>query len=94
MEMPGFETPADHRLVATAVGALESLGVATSVGGWSAACDGGFVSRDLGIPAVVCGPGDINTQAHQPDETVRIADVVTAARAYTQMALTLLAPRS
>lgn len=93
MEMPGFETPADHRLVATAVGALESLGVATSVGGWSAACDGGFVSRDLGIPAVVCGPGDINTQAHQPDETVRIADVVTAARVYTQMALTLLAPR-
>ncbi|RPA56924.1 M20 family peptidase [Gordonia oryzae] len=94
MEMPGFETPADHHLVATAVGALESLGISTRVGGWSAACDGGFVNRDLGIPAIVCGPGDINTQAHQPDETVRVADLVTAARAYTRMALTLLGPRA
>ncbi|MGC4934713.1 M20 family metallopeptidase [Gordonia sp. DT30] len=94
MEMPGFETPADHRLVATAADALTGLGVEPSVGGWSAACDGGFISRDLGIPAIVLGPGDINTAAHQPDESVRIDDLLTAARLYTRMALQLLGPTS
>ncbi|MFT4124934.1 MAG: M20 family metallopeptidase [Gordonia sp. (in: high G+C Gram-positive bacteria)] len=90
MEMPGFETPADHPLVAAAVDALTAQGAPAPVGGWTAACDGGFVSRDLGIPTVVCGPGDINTQAHQPDESVRIADVRTAALAYRSMAQKLL----
>lgn len=85
MEMPGFETPADHELVTSAVGAMRDLGAVTSVGGWTAACDGGFVSRDLRVPTIVFGPGDINTQAHQPDETVRIADLHTAAAAYALM---------
>lgn len=90
MEMPGFETPADHTLVTATVDALNSLDAQTSVGGWTAACDGGFVSRDLGIPAIVCGPGNINTQAHQPDESVAVDDLVTAARAYALLALELL----
>ncbi len=90
MEMPGFETPADHQLVTTAVDALTATGTETSVGGWTAACDGGFVSSDLGIPTIVCGPGDINAEAHKPDESVSIADLSTAARAYTRMALELL----
>ncbi|ETA07601.1 MULTISPECIES: M20 family metallopeptidase [Gordonia] len=91
MEMPGFATAADHPLVTAAVGAVTDSGTATSVGGWSAACDGGFVSRDLGIPSIVLGPGNINTDAHQPDESVAIADLVTAAKAYTLAGLRLLA---
>ncbi|WP_238418966.1 M20 family metallopeptidase [Gordonia sp. 'Campus'] len=90
MEMPGFATAADHPLVTAAVEAVTHAGAATSVGGWTAACDGGFVSRDLGIPSIVLGPGNINTDAHQPDESVAIADLVTAARAYTLAALRLL----
>ncbi|AZZ80957.1 M20 family metallopeptidase [Gordonia alkanivorans] len=90
MEMPGFATAADHPLVTAAVGAVTDAGTATSVGGWSAACDGGFVSRDLGIPSIVLGPGNINTDAHQPDESVAIADLVTAAKAYTLAGLRLL----
>ena len=90
MEMPGFETPADHTLVTATIDALNALDAQTSVGGWTAACDGGFVSRDLGIRAIVCGPGNINTQAHQPDESVAVADLVTAARAYALLALKLL----
>lgn len=90
MAMPGFATPADHPLVTTAVTAVTDVGADTSVGGWSAACDGGFVSRDLGIPAIVLGPGDINSEAHQPDESVAVDDLVTAARAYTLAALRLL----
>ncbi|WP_439030049.1 M20 family metallopeptidase [Gordonia terrae] len=92
MEMPGFATAADHPLVTAAVGSVTHAGATTSVGGWTAACDGGFVSRDLGIPSIVLGPGNINTDAHQPDESVAIADLVTAARAYTLAALRLLRP--
>ena len=90
MEMPGFATPADHPLVAAVAGAVAAAGGATSVGGWTAACDGGFISRDLGIPTVVMGPGDINGQAHQPDESVPLSELVTAARAYVHAALALL----
>ena len=90
MEMPGFATAADHPVVTTAVGAVSDAGGTTSVGGWSAACDGGFISRDLGIPAIVLGPGNINTDAHQPDESVAVADLVTAARTYALAALRLL----
>lgn len=90
MEMPGFSTAAAHSLVTTASDALAALDQPVSVGGWTAACDGGFISRDLGVPAIVLGPGDINADAHQPDESVAIADLVTAARAYTHMALRLL----
>ena len=90
MEMPGFATDADHRLVTTAVDAVTAAGASTSVGGWTAACDGGFVSRDLDIPAIVLGPGNINAEAHQPDESVAIDDLVTAAKTYALMALRLL----
>lgn len=90
MEMPGFVTEADHPLVTTAVSAVTATGRDTSVGGWTAACDGGFVSRDLGIPTIVLGPGNINAEAHQPDESVLIADLETAARTYALAALRLL----
>lgn len=90
MEMPGFATEADHPLVTTAVSAVTATGRDTSVGGWTAACDGGFVSRDLGIPTIVLGPGNINAEAHQPDESVLIADLETAARTYALAALRLL----
>ncbi|MDL9945351.1 M20 family metallopeptidase [Gordonia sp. ABSL11-1] len=90
MEMPGFATPADHPLVTTAVSAVTDSGRSTSVGGWSAACDGGFVSRDLGVPSIVLGPGNINAEAHQPNESVAIADLESAARTYALAALRLL----
>ncbi len=90
MEMPGFETPADAPLVRAAVEAVTAAGASTSVGGWTAACDGGFISRDLGVPTVVLGPGDINGQAHQPDESVSLTELTTAARAYVRAAVALL----
>lgn len=87
MEMPGFRTPADHPLVANSVSALASAGVASAITGWTAACDGGFVARDLGVPAIVMGPGGLNDQAHQVNESVSIAELVAAARAYALMCL-------
>lgn len=90
MEMPGFATAADHRLVTATADAVRAAGGSSSVGGWSAACDGGYIARDWGVPTVVMGPGDINGQAHQPDESVSITELVTAARAYVLAAVALL----
>lgn len=87
MEMPGFRTPADHPLVSSSVAALAVAGVHSAVTGWTAACDGGFVVRDLGVPAIVMGPGGLNDQAHQVNESVSIAELVAAARAYALMCL-------
>lgn len=87
MEMPGFRTPETHALVANSVAALADSGVSSAVTGWTAACDGGFIARDLGIPTIVMGPGGLNDQAHQVNESVSIAELVAAARAYALMCL-------
>ena len=91
MEMPAFETAADARLVRVIEAArVEAGGPDLPLAGWTAACDGGYVARDLDVPVVVLGPGSVTTQAHRADESVPIAELVTAARAYTLTALRLL----
>ncbi|MFJ6314389.1 M20 family metallopeptidase [Pseudarthrobacter oxydans] len=87
MDMPGFRTPEVHPLVANSVAALADAGVDSAVTGWTAACDGGFIARDLGVPTIVMGPGGLNDQAHQVNESVKIAELVAAARAYALMCL-------
>ncbi len=92
MEMPAFETPADSPLALAACTAVtDAGGPDLAPGGWTAACDGGFIARDLGVPVVVLGPGSVTTQAHRSDESVAIAELVIAARAYALTALRLLA---
>ncbi|MEJ7629597.1 MAG: M20 family metallopeptidase [Nocardioidaceae bacterium] len=91
MDMPGFETDADSpfvRTVDTAVGAAG--GPCLPLGGWTAACDGGFIARDAGVPVVVLGPGSVATQAHRADESVAVDELLVAARAYTLLILRLL----
>ncbi|ONI69838.1 acetylornithine deacetylase [Kribbella sp. ALI-6-A] len=93
MEMPAFETPADADLVRITDTALRAAGgPGLPLGGWTAACDGGYVARDLGVPVVVLGPGSVTTQAHRADESVAVDELLTAARAYTLTALRLLTP--
>ena len=91
MAMPAFETPPDGRLARTTGAALaDAGGPGHPPGGWTAACDGGFVARDLGVPVVVLGPGSVATQAHRPDESVAVDEMVLVARAYALTALRLL----
>jgi acetylornithine deacetylase len=91
MEMPAFETPTDSALARAAVAAVaDAGGPALPPGGWTAASDGGFVARDLGVPVVVVGPGSVATQAHRPDESVAVEELIVAARAYALTALRLL----
>lgn len=92
MEMPGFETPPEDPLVVAASRAVvEAGGPALPLGGWTAACDGGFVARDAGVPVIVLGPGSVAEQAHRPDESVDLGQALVAARAYALCALRLLA---
>jgi acetylornithine deacetylase len=91
MEMPAFQTPADSELAQTVDAALADVGgPRLPPGGWTGACDGGFVARDLGIPVVVLGPGSATSQAHRADESVAIEELIVAARAYALTALRLL----
>ncbi len=91
MSMPGFETPADHPFVVLTDAALQqSGGPGHDLAGWTAACDGGFVARDAGVPTLVLGPGSVNEQAHRPDESVAVEELVVAARTYALVALRLL----
>lgn len=91
MEMPGFETPPDHPLVGCVSRAVQDAGGPDlPLAGWTAACDGGFVARDAGVPVVVLGAGSVADQAHRPDESVDLEDVLVAARAYALSALRLL----
>ena len=92
MVMPGFRTAEDAPVVRAAADAVSGLGCEPRITGWTAACEGGFVAEASGTPTVILGPGDINTQAHQPDERVSIAHLGIAARAYALIALGIAGP--
>jgi len=93
MDMPGFATSAEDPFVVTVDGALrDGGGPGSEPAGWSAACDGGFVATRWGLPVMVLGPGSVHEQAHRPDESVALEEVVTAARAYALAMLRLLGP--
>jgi acetylornithine deacetylase/succinyl-diaminopimelate desuccinylase-like protein len=95
MEMPAFETAASADLVTVTDAALvDAGGPGLPLGGWTAACDGGFIARDLAVPVVVLGPGSVTTQAHRADESVAIDELLVAARAYVLTALRLLGLRA
>jgi acetylornithine deacetylase/succinyl-diaminopimelate desuccinylase-like protein len=83
MEIPSFELPPDHELVQGVLRASLDAGVPEQpVAGWTAACDGGYLMRYAGIPALVLGPGSVVEQAHRPDESVPIDEVELAARTF------------
>jgi acetylornithine deacetylase/succinyl-diaminopimelate desuccinylase len=52
--------------------------------GMSFTTDARFVRNQAGIPAVVCGPGDIG-QAHVHDEWLSIERLVDATAAYAEL---------
>jgi acetylornithine deacetylase/succinyl-diaminopimelate desuccinylase family protein len=79
------EIDAGHPFVATVQGALAAvLGAEQPTTGMTFATDARFVRNDAGIPAVVCGPGDI-AQAHVHDEWVSVTRLVDAAAVYAEL---------
>ncbi len=89
MAMPGFATAEDEPLVRGVDAALgDAGGPRLPLGGWTAACDGGFIA-ETGVPVVVLGPGSVSEQAHRADESVGVDELVVAARAYALAILRL-----
>jgi acetylornithine deacetylase len=89
LHMPGFRTAEDSAVPTRAQEVLQEFGVEAPLTGWTAACEGGFVMNATGAPTIIMGPGDLNTQAHQANESVAIDDLLVAAKAYALLALRL-----
>ena len=90
MDMPGFSTSDRAELCIAAVEAVTDAVSPRGTDVWTASCDGGFIARDLGMPTIVLGPGEIETQAHQPDESVSVDQLRDSARAYVLLASRLI----
>ncbi len=94
MQMPGFLTDPDSAFPTLVTRALQEMEIDRGTGIWTASCEGGFISEHHGVPTVVLGPGDLNGQAHQPNENVSINDLHAAAGAYALIAMrSACAPR-
>lgn len=66
--------PDDHPLVATLLDAAREAEIPSAPAFMNASCDSWRYTEQLGIPAVVFGPGSI-TKAHAVDESIAIAEI-------------------
>lgn len=79
------ELPRDHPFLAWMTRAYEeALGRPPAIVGMQFTTDARFIRNDAGVPAVVCGPGELD-QAHRVDESVAIANLVDAAVLYAHL---------
>ena len=79
------ELDAAHPFVGLVGRAIEKVTASqTPVIGMSFTTDARFVRNQAGIPAVVCGPGDVEL-AHGNDEWVSVDRLVDAAAAYAEL---------
>lgn len=69
-EYPALETDPANDFVVD----IKSLAGRNSHGKVAFGTEGGLFSKELGIPTVVCGPGNI-AQAHKPDEFIEISQL-------------------
>ena len=67
---PSLYTPLDAPIVRH----VQRLADSTSTGKILFGTEGGLFNEILGIPTLVCGPGDIG-QAHRPDEFIAISQI-------------------
>src|SRR5207302_9004913 len=79
------ELDRSHPFVDSVRAAVASAtGATPEVIGMSFTTDARFVRNQAGIPAVVCGPGDV-AQAHTNDEWVAVSRLVDATAAYAEL---------
>ena len=87
LRLTAFTPPMETDVNSEVVRALRSAsarvsGVDPGVRGWSATCDASILSHEANIPTVVFGPGSIARDAHRPDESVAVSDLVACARIF------------
>ncbi len=83
---PGMDTSPDAEVVTLAKG----LAGANDTGKVAFGTEGGLF-QELGIPAVICGPGSI-AQAHKPDEFVALDQLAHCERFMTRLIERVAAP--
>lgn len=89
-DRPPVDTPSTHPVVTALAAAHERVtGEPARYGGVPGATDGTILTRDAGMATVVYGPGG-KWIAHQTDEFVTTADVVSAAHVYVEAARVFL----
>ncbi len=69
---PGLDTDPDSEVVLQA----QKLALATGTTKVAFGTEAGYFSTQLGIPTIVCGPGSMDDQGHQPDEHVTLSQLV------------------
>lgn len=83
---PPLDISVDHPLVQTLASvATRVVGRPPRFTSWGAFTDGALLQR-AGVPAVVCGPGDMQ-QAHTDDEHIGLDEIALAAQIYAAFAL-------
>ncbi|MCW3991022.1 MAG: YgeY family selenium metabolism-linked hydrolase [Candidatus Bathyarchaeota archaeon] len=86
---PGWIIDEDHWAVQESLEALtDGMSRKPDIIGWRFSTDGIATAGQLGIPTVGFGPGD-PALAHQPNEYIRLDDVVAAAKGYCALAYRL-----
>jgi acetylornithine deacetylase/succinyl-diaminopimelate desuccinylase-like protein len=86
---PGWIIDEDHWAVQESLEALtDGMSRKPEIIGWRFSTDGIATAGQLGIPTVGFGPGD-PALAHQPNEYIRLDDVVAAAKGYCALAYRL-----
>lgn len=68
---PGLDTDCGNDVVKYA----QKLAQVTDTTKVAFGTEGGYFSRHLGVPTVVCGPGSMDEQGHQPDEYIELSQL-------------------
>jgi acetylornithine deacetylase len=88
---PPMETDSGNPLVSSLRAATgRILGRDPGVHGWAATCDANLLVNEGKTPTVVFGPGSIADQAHKPDESVAIEELIAAAKIYAVVIMDLV----
>ena len=86
IDIPPFEVPPDHPIIATMLDASSAVGQDVGVGGLDSWFDAATYTRFGGTPMVGFGPRHIDN-AHSIDEFVPVEDLVTCAQAIAVAAI-------
>jgi len=86
VDRPPVDTPTDHPVIAALAAAHTAVtGEAARYGGVPGTTDGTILTARGGVPSVVYGPGG-KWIAHQADEYVEVAEIVTYTQVYAEAA--------
>lgn len=86
LERAPLDTPPFSPLVRSALAVLSDLSGEHQPKGFSFFTDGSIIAQSYKLPIIIWGPGELE-QAHRVNESVPLESVLTAAKAYSRLAL-------